>query len=634
MKHTLTSLAALAFLVIPAVLGASAEAPRTTTGPASDLPPLMLNLVFRQDQNDPEADSGIWWSWRDNPEYKPRVEIAYCDGQRIIRMLQHGRDGSAWPQTTYVKKAGLDPIGSGRSEGHKHNILAKKTVPRVGFLKCDLSFVPRSAQIERVTLHLRLHPLEGLGHKIDEGSIGVYEGVRDWNWDAMNWTEFDTGKNWSTPGGDIGPKVREIRIQDDLRAHGWGKNKPETQFDFTEHVRVLHARRVASTAALPDRFTPARAIGPGTQPRLTIDYARQRLHLIMVEGDTLLHRVGTLEGVFEAPEKVMSAAKLWDPSVAVDADGDVHIAVANGHTGNRYTWYMNRKGGTWKTPLVVVDNTVDGTNRATTPHLHLHGDSAYVAVFTVGLGPKLGEQWGLVARIENLSDTPRVAVKRLVDPWNPQVFVTDGALWVGGRNRAKARRRFTFQAHDPLTLAERGELMIFHAGEQGEMARGSMDARGDLHAAGALNDVPFDQAGWYNSLSRVQARKPAIAYRTTNLNAHGAALPVRDRKAADRVYIVHWSGGQAEQATSAGGKARPHDRLKPCAPDNQIRFARVEHGERVTQEQLVTDRPGAHGDSHRQTPAAVAHPEGGLLIVFEECNPTPTLFLTHVGRMR
>jgi hypothetical protein len=238
----------------------------------------------------------------------------------------------------------------------------------------------------------------------------------------------------------------------------------------------------------------------------------------------------------------------------------------------------------------------------------------------------------MVVRVENLRERPRVAVKRLVDPWNPQVLLTDGSLWIGGRNRAKAQRRFTFQAHDPVTLTERGELMIFHAGEQGEMARATLDERGDLHAAGALNEAPFDRAGWYNSLSRVQAGKPAIAYRTTNLNAHGAALPLRDRVAPDRVYIVHWSGGLAAHAPAAGEKALPHDRLAPCTPNNQIRFARIEHGVMAAQEQPVTNRTAAHGDSHRQTPAAVAHPEGGILIAFEECQPTPSLFLTHIGR--
>ncbi|MGH8021900.1 MAG: hypothetical protein ACREIA_27190 [Opitutaceae bacterium] len=201
--------------------------------------------------------------------------------------------------------------------------------------------------------------------------------------------------------------------------------------------------RRAEAIPSADRFSPAQAIGTGSQPRLAIDPARRRLHLVYIKGDTLLHRAGTLEGGFDAPETVMAGEEFWDPSAAIDEEGDVHIAVANGHTNNRYAWYTNRKGGIWKKPLVVVDKEVDGTNRATTPHLQIHDGRACVAVFTVGLGPKLGEQWGTVARITDLSGRPRVAVKRLVDPWNPQVLIADGVLWVGGRNRARANKRFT-----------------------------------------------------------------------------------------------------------------------------------------------------------------------------------------------
>ena len=245
--------------VLPSLLAGMAEhcaAADTRPRDGTDAP-LVLNIAFRQDENDPQAVSGIWWSWEDQQEHKPVLEIVYViDGRSATRTLQHGRDGSIWPQVTYIKQAGADAGKPGYGEGHKHNLLAKKTVPRVAFLKCDLSDIPPSAHIERVTLRAHLHRLEGLGLKIDEGVIGVYECVRDWNWDAMNWTQFDSGENWDTPGGDLGRKVREIRIREDILANGWGKKDPDTYFDLTEYVRSLQARRVVEASDGPDRSAP------------------------------------------------------------------------------------------------------------------------------------------------------------------------------------------------------------------------------------------------------------------------------------------------------------------------------------------------------------------------------------------
>jgi hypothetical protein len=94
------------------------------------------------------------------------------------------------------------------------------------------------------------------------------------------------------------------------------------------------------------------------------------------------------------------------------------------------------------------------------------------------------------------------------------------------------------------------------------------------------------------------------------------------------VYVFHWSGGVHQPGP---GNPPHHDRLEPCAPHNQIRFVRIEHGEKVAEARSIIERAGAHGDSHRQTPAAVPHPDGGIIIAFEECTPAPTLFLTRLG---
>jgi hypothetical protein len=226
----------------------------------------------------------------------------------------------------------------------------------------------------------------------------------------------------------------------------------------------------------------------------------------------------------------------------------------------------------------------------------------------------------MVARLEDLAGGPRIATKRAVDPWNPQVFVLGDTLWVGGRNAVSGGSRFTFQAHDPVTLEPRGAPVAMHEGNHGEMARAVLDARGELHVAGTLNRVPFESAGWYNTLGRAQAGKPALRFRTTNKNASGAALPIPDAVARGRVYVFHWSGA-----------AHEHGEPAACAPDNQVRFSRFEGDRKASEERPVTDRSGSHGHSRRQTPGAVADPRGGVIVVFEECETEPRLLFTRIG---
>jgi len=375
-----------------------------------------------------------------------------------------------------------------------------------------------------------------------------------------------------------------------------------------------------SPASGPDRFAAARPVGPGTQPRLAIDGQRRRLHLVYVHEGKLLYRTGQLDGAFDASEIVFAADGLWDPNLVLDDGGVPHIVVADGHYKNRYTWYTNRLGGAWKERLIVVDKHADRTDRTTTPHLFVREGVAYVGTFTVG-GEGLGERWGMLARLGDLDGSPRIATKRPIDPWNPQVFLVGDELWIGGRNKAnhaKGRRHFTFQRHDAATLAEQGDPITASGDIHGEMGRASLDERGDIHAAGTLNREPRKTAGWYNTLARARAGLPPVKYHTTNVNASGAALPLRDRAAADRVYVFYWSG-------STEGEP------KTCAPGNQIRFTRIEKGEKAVEERPVTDRSGIHGISYRQTPCAAPHPDGGMLVVFEECGAEPVLHVTRVG---
>jgi hypothetical protein len=298
--------------------------------------------------------------------------------------------------------------------------------------------------------------------------------------------------------------------------------------------------------------------------------------------------------------------------------------VADGHFQNAKVWYTNRPAAGWKAPLVVFDKTADRLDRATMPHLVLgpDGTAAYIGAFTVG-GPAKGEgdEWGILARLENLTGTPTVVTKKRILAWNPQLALSGGRLWVGGRNIRTPDRQFALQEFDRVTLAPLGAPLPISSSRHGEIARMTVDATGNLHAAGALNNAPTPAtAGWYNTLARARGGLPAINYVTTNRNAGGAGHPVRDLRATDRVYIVHWHG-----AVDA------HHQPKAGSPGNHLHYVRLEAGEKVIEGRKLSTRTAPHGDSYRHTPAVAPHPDGGIAVVFQETGSPDRLWFITVG---
>jgi hypothetical protein len=383
-----------------------------------------------------------------------------------------------------------------------------------------------------------------------------------------------------------------------------------------------------AATADPDRQTKAVVIGEGASPGLAIDSVRRVVHLVYRAGPRLYHRTGDLSGRFGEPELVFTSASrgpaLWDPRVVLDSAGTPHVVVADGHFQNDTLWYTHRRAGGWLAPLVVFEKSADRLDRATMPHFVLEPDgrTAVIGAFTVG-GPAKGEgdEWGILARLEDLAATPRVVAKNRILPWNPQLALIDGRLWVGGRNIRTRDRQFSLQEFDRLTLTPLGEPLPLSDKRHGEIARMSADAWGEIHAAGTLNNAPTaETAGWYNTLSRARAGLPAINYLTTNRNASGAGHPIADRRTADRVYLVHWHG-----AIDA------HHQPKAGTPGNFLHYVRLEAGKKVVEGRKISDRVAPHGDAYRHTPAVAAHPDGGIVVIFQETGPTDQLWYITVG---
>lgn len=378
-----------------------------------------------------------------------------------------------------------------------------------------------------------------------------------------------------------------------------------------------------SQAQNPDAFGDSIPIGQGEMPGLTID-ANETLHLVYARSGALYYRTGSTDGDFGEEELIFESHKLHDPRIVVDAQNNPHVVVADGHYKNRFTYYTNRIGGHWKPILDVFDKERDNLNRATMPSILLEDDnSALVGIFTVGDASETTQQWGAIARIKDLSAEPKVAIRRKIDVWNPQLLLRNGEIWVGGRNKINGKRRFTFQQHNNRTLDEIGDPIAISEKVHGEAGRAVLGQTGELHAAGSVGGVPAEVRGWYNTLSRAEKGLSPIRYKTSLENPCGMGMPVEDLKAPGRVYVFYWS--------DVSGDSEEHEH-KTCLDHEQLHFVRIENGEKASELNPVTNRKTGHGPHYRLTPAAIPNPEGGAIVVFRECDGN--LFLSKIGAER
>jgi hypothetical protein len=399
----------------------------------------------------------------------------------------------------------------------------------------------------------------------------------------------------------------------------------------------------------PDAFAPAAEIGPGSKPAIVVDIERTKIHLVYRHRDKVLYRIGDLSGRFGSPEEVLEAEgpetpdvhsepdmppSLWHPRIALDRNGVPHVVVASGHFLNRFLWYSNRIGGTWKPKTVVVDKVADAVSRATMPSLAVDDNGSVFVSAYAPTGINKTHSYGimgLLIRLENVDATPKIGLKKRTHLEDPQLILVKGELWLGGRYKGYSLYKLdkrSLEPEEPATLLTDGKF-------QGEIARLSTDASGDIHVASSyyrLDGRP--EGGWYNTLFRARAGKRPIPYRTTNRHAWGAGMPVRDLRAQDRIYVLYWSGAPGDQYGEIHYAA-----FRTAEATNQLRFARIEADRTVVEGKELTDRPRKHGYSRRATPAAAPHPQGGVLVVFEEhgaestseADDLGTLFFTRLG---
>ena len=137
----------------------------------------------------------------------------------------------------------------------------------------------------------------------------------------------------------------------------------------------------------------------------------------------------------------------------------------------------------------------------------------------------------------------------------------------------------------------------------------------------AVGALKLKGPGYYNSLTRAKAGKAPLRFETTMGHHSGGAMPIRDRAHPNRVYVFHWSGHKGDKYGGAQG----------CKSANQLHFARIENDNVFSQLNKVTDRKGGHGNPWRNTPAVVAHPTGGAMVLFNECESN-AIHMTFIGK--
>ena len=366
---------------------------------------------------------------------------------------------------------------------------------------------------------------------------------------------------------------------------------------------------IINAHAGPDDFSTAKAIGTGIRPDMAIDAKRKTLHLVYVHNKKLYYKSGSPSGDFGNAEEILSSGDLWTPRISLDKSGVPHIVVGNGEKGT-VIYYSNRIGGSWKPAIQALSKNNQKAGRTNNPHLAIDDEGN---VFVSCKTNTDNHYKSAIGRIENASSTPTLAHWEKSHLGSVQLMIRNNELWHWGGERGLA---YGFQQLDKQTLKPKGERFAT-ALKFTEQARATVDHTGDLHGAGAKANAN----GTYQSLSRIKDKKKNIQYKTTMQHHSSGAMIVRDMKAANRVYVVHWSGAKGDK----------HGVLKGCNKDNQLRFMRVENDEKKNEEMSLTKRTYSHGSPFRMQPAAVAHPDGGMIVSWYECNNNNEMYMTRVG---
>ena len=399
--------------------------------------------------------------------------------------------------------------------------------------------------------------------------------------------------------------------------------------------------------AYEDACSEPELITDGYQPDIAVDADSGAVHLLFIREGRVFYKV-RMPGEAWSPDELLfdeafydrgglewddSRVDFFDPRLKLDADGVPHLVIQRGLWRGSRTYYTNRLGGAWKAPLRFPSENIV-VNRSATPDLAIAPDGrVYLTAFN--LSPV--NNW--IVRLAAVETEPVIEAQAATrfGFGNASIMINEaGELWLFGGNHGDVP--WQLQQFDPDKLERIGDPIDL-APLAGEQARATMDHQGEIHAAGGRLWGVEDPAtiGWYQTRTRGEAKLQPLRFVQHMGHACGAVLPVRDRVAEDRVYLFAWSGERGNKHNEIGPLGEYNfQRSWFLFPGQQLRFTRVEGGAIVSAHRPVTQLPGAHGPSYRNTPAAAALPGGGVAVVFcRAATPeadTSELYYTEIGR--
>lgn len=396
-----------------------------------------------------------------------------------------------------------------------------------------------------------------------------------------------------------------------------------------------------------DTYTESIEIGNGTRPAIVIDSENSIIHLAYTDEHSLWYRQGDLNGNFGTAERILASrfenSAMWQPTIVLDENNVPHVAVHDSYNQWRglFIYYTNRIGGTWSNTLTVFDIVDEGLLMGFNSFMAIENNTVYMTSFLIGGADPDFLPKNAYVLINDVDTGPNVASKEFSSNFATifPYLKNNGELWVF-QGVGSWASRWSLQQLDKGTMSPIGSPITFLNGKSGEQVRWLYDNSGEIHAAGSTYaDNNPKKEGWYQTLSRATSGLDPIFYKTTNFHANGGAQPVRDLIAADRVYVTYWRGRFDTDRFGIQGE-NPWG----CTVANQINFMRVENGEKAVEGKKITSRESAiHGTSYRVGPAAAAHPDGGMVVVFPECGTTNVagtlyrgamkLYFTHIGKI-
>ena len=222
--------------------------------------------------------------------------------------------------------------------------------------------------------------------------------------------------------------------------------------------------------------------------------AQGNIHVVYMNNGAIYYRKANVAGVFGAAERIPApegAANYNSPHVVCDASGDPHVVFERDwYPSASKCWYTNRKGGSWKPPVLVFNGLLVLYAR-----LALSGSNAFVTASTA-------EPAGTLARLSNLGGTPHVDVTNGTYLFAPYPVI-DGAgkLFVIGRNSASGH--YLQQYDRNLNAIGAGvKISIGTPNKTGEPTAAVIDGANLIHIMGNCGATGIDPESssdiWYN----------------------------------------------------------------------------------------------------------------------------------------